>query len=86
VHGDLTNNVLLRAGQPPGIIDFSPYWRPPEYAEGIIVADALSWHGAGTACGAGRLRPGATTWPYSSATSPSTPAARAAPGVGGAFG
>jgi len=46
VHGDLTNNVLLTAGQPPGIIDFSPYWRPPEYAEGIIIADALSWHEA----------------------------------------
>jgi hypothetical protein len=45
VHGDLTNNVLLTAGQP-GIIDFSPYWRPPEYAEGIIIADALSWHEA----------------------------------------
>jgi hypothetical protein len=46
VHGDLTNNVLLVAGQPPGIIDFSPYWRPPYYAEGIVIADALSWHGA----------------------------------------
>ena len=46
VHGDLTNNVLLMAGQPPGIIDFSPYWRPPSYAEGIVIADALTWHGA----------------------------------------
>ena len=46
VHGDLTNNVLLAAGQPPGVIDFSPYWRPPSYAEGIVIADALSWHGA----------------------------------------
>jgi uncharacterized protein (TIGR02569 family) len=46
VHGDLTNNVLPAAGQPPGIIDFSPYWRPPSYAEGIVIADALSWFGA----------------------------------------
>lgn len=46
VHGDLTNNVLLLPGHPPSIIDFSPYWRPPSYAEGIIVADALCWHAA----------------------------------------
>lgn len=44
VHGDLTNNVLLARGEPPSIIDFSPYWRPPSYAEGIVVADALCWH------------------------------------------
>ncbi len=31
---------------PPGIIDFSPYWRPPSYAEGTVNADALNWHGA----------------------------------------
>lgn len=46
VHGDLTNNVLISPGQPPSIIDFSPYWRPPSYADGIIVADALCWHAA----------------------------------------
>jgi len=46
VHGDLTGNVLFARGQPPAIIDISPYWRPPSYAEGIIVADALAWHGA----------------------------------------
>ena len=46
VHGDLTNNVLLVPGEPPSIIDFSPYWRPPSYADGIIVADALCWHAA----------------------------------------
>ena len=46
VHGDLTDNVLLVAGGPPSIIDFSPYWRPPAYAEGIVIADALCWHGA----------------------------------------
>lgn len=46
VHGDLTTNVLLAPGQPPSIIDFSPYWRPPSYADGIVVADALCWHAA----------------------------------------
>jgi uncharacterized protein (TIGR02569 family) len=46
VHGDLTTNVLLVPGEPPSIIDFSPYWRPPAYAEGIVIADALSWHAA----------------------------------------
>lgn len=46
VHGDLTMNVLLEPGLAPGIIDISPYWRPQSYAEGIILADALCWHGA----------------------------------------
>lgn len=46
VHGDLTKNVLSAPGFPPAIIDISPYWRPPAYAEGIVVADALCWHDA----------------------------------------
>lgn len=46
IHGDLTDNVLLVPGEPPSIIDFSPYWRPPSYAEGIVIADALCWHDA----------------------------------------
>ena len=46
VHGDLTTNVLHLPGEPPAIIDFSPYWRPPGYAEGVVVADALCWHDA----------------------------------------
>lgn len=46
VHGDLTGNVLLVPGGPPWIIDFSPYWRPRSYAEGIVIADALCWHDA----------------------------------------
>lgn len=44
VHADLTGNVLFSAGLPPAIIDISPLWRPPEYAEAIVVADALCWH------------------------------------------
>ncbi|GAA3300580.1 phosphotransferase [Dactylosporangium vinaceum] len=46
VHGDLTGNVLVAAGLAPAVIDISPYWRPPAYAEGVVVADALCWHGA----------------------------------------
>jgi uncharacterized protein (TIGR02569 family) len=46
IHGDLTGNVLLHKHLPPAIIDFSPYWRPPNYASAIIVADALLWHDA----------------------------------------
>ena len=46
VHGDLTSNVLLLPGSSPSVIDFSPYWRPPSYADGIVVADALCWHAA----------------------------------------
>jgi hypothetical protein len=38
--------VLLSPGEPPSIIDFSPYWRPPSYAEGVVIADALCWHKA----------------------------------------
>jgi uncharacterized protein (TIGR02569 family) len=46
VHGDLTGNVLLAPGLPPAVIDFSPYWRPPPFADAVVVADALVWEGA----------------------------------------
>ena len=46
VHADLTGNVLFAQGMPPAVIDVSPYWRPPAYAEGVVLADALCWHGA----------------------------------------
>jgi uncharacterized protein (TIGR02569 family) len=46
VHGDLTGNVLFAPGLPPAVIDFSPYWRPPLYAEAVVAADALCWYGA----------------------------------------
>jgi hypothetical protein len=46
VHADLAGNVLLADGLDPAVIDVSPYWRPPAYAEGVLVADALCWHGA----------------------------------------
>ncbi|MEU4501704.1 aminoglycoside phosphotransferase [Streptomyces sp. NPDC024089] len=43
IHGDLTGNVLFAADEVPGVIDFSPYWRPPVFAEAIVVADGLLW-------------------------------------------
>ena len=46
IHGDLSGNVLLAADALPGIIDFSPYYRPAAYAIGIVVVDAVLWHGA----------------------------------------
>jgi hypothetical protein len=46
VHGDLTHTVLVAPEAPPAVIDISPYWRPPQYAEGVVIADALCWHGA----------------------------------------
>lgn len=46
MHGDLGGNVLFAAGSPPAVIDFSPYWRPPDWATAIAVVDAIAW-GAG---------------------------------------
>ncbi|MZD05475.1 aminoglycoside phosphotransferase [Streptomyces sp. SID5785] len=43
VHGDLTGNVLFAPDAPPAVIDFSPYWRPPVFAEAVVVADGLLW-------------------------------------------
>jgi uncharacterized protein (TIGR02569 family) len=46
VHGDLFGNVLFAGSEPPGLIDFTPYWRPPEWAAAVVVIDALAWGGA----------------------------------------
>jgi uncharacterized protein (TIGR02569 family) len=46
IHGDLGGNVLFHNELPPGIIDFSAYWRPVAFASAIVVADALVWEGA----------------------------------------
>ncbi len=46
VHGDLAGNVLFSPGLDPAVVDLSPYWRPRQYAEGIVLADALCWHDA----------------------------------------
>ncbi len=46
VHGDLFGNVLFAGSAPPAVIDFTPYWRPVNYAAAVIVVDAVSWGGA----------------------------------------
>ncbi len=46
VHGDLFGNVLFAGSAPPAVIDFTPYWRPPEWAAAVVVVDALAWGGA----------------------------------------
>lgn len=43
IHGDLTTNVLFHPTLPPGIIDLSPYWRPPLFSTAIVAVDALIW-------------------------------------------
>jgi hypothetical protein len=47
VHADLGGNVLFHPALAPGVIDISPFWRPAAYADAIVVADAVAWHGAG---------------------------------------
>lgn len=46
VHADLAGNVLLDATGVPLVIDFSPAWRSPLWAEAVCVLDAVLWHGA----------------------------------------
>ena len=46
IHGDLGGNVLFAPGQPPAMIDFSPYWRPAGLALAVAAVDALTWSGA----------------------------------------
>lgn len=46
VHGDLFGNVLFTGNAPPGVIDFTPYWRPAEWAAAVTVIDALAWGGS----------------------------------------
>ncbi|MBD3913603.1 aminoglycoside phosphotransferase [Nocardioides hwasunensis] len=46
VHTDLANNVLLDATGIPFVIDFSPAWRSPLWAEAVCVLDAVLWQDA----------------------------------------
>jgi hypothetical protein len=46
IHGDLGGNVLFADGEPPAVIDFSPYWRPAGLALAVAAVDALMWSGA----------------------------------------
>jgi uncharacterized protein (TIGR02569 family) len=43
VHGDLFGAVLFDGDAPPGIVDFSPYYRPAEWSAAIVAVDALAW-------------------------------------------
>jgi len=47
VHGDLCGNVLFDATGRPVLIDFSPYFRPSEWANAVVAIDAFEWEGAG---------------------------------------
>ncbi|KAH8664364.1 hypothetical protein BX600DRAFT_512407 [Xylariales sp. PMI_506] len=52
MHADLTSNVLFDsdgAGLPPAVIDLTPLWRPPAFAEAIVIADCITWKGEGEA-------------------------------------
>ncbi len=46
VHGDLAGNVLFAPGLAPGVIDFTPYWRPARFCQAIVAVDAVLWHRA----------------------------------------
>lgn len=46
VHGDLFGNVLFAGDAAPGIVDFTAFHRPPEWAAAVVVVDALAWGGA----------------------------------------
>ncbi|MCK7616159.1 hypothetical protein [Roseibium sediminicola] len=39
LHGDLTGNVVFAPDVAPGIIDATLYWRPPAFAEAVILVD-----------------------------------------------
>ncbi|WP_020498043.1 TIGR02569 family protein [Sciscionella marina] len=46
VHGEGFGTVLFSGDADPGIVELSPYWRPPEWAAAVAAVDALSWGGA----------------------------------------
>lgn len=47
IHGDLCWNILFHEKLPPLVIDFSLDYRPREYAEAILIADAIAWENGG---------------------------------------
>jgi hypothetical protein len=49
VHGDLTGNVYVDRDDVPVVLDFSPYLRPREWGEAIVMAAAVLWNGAALA-------------------------------------
>jgi len=47
VHGGLYRGVWFYADAPPAIVDFRPYFRPPEWASALVVVDAVADNAAG---------------------------------------
>lgn len=41
VHADLSGNYVFADGLAPGIIDVTPYWRPPSFAEAVVWVDSI---------------------------------------------
>ncbi|MEM7112690.1 MAG: hypothetical protein AAF614_09660 [Chloroflexota bacterium] len=46
IHSDICGNILFAPDLEPLVIDFSPAYGPSEYAEAILVADAMAWENA----------------------------------------
>lgn len=46
IHSDMCGNILFAAGMKPLVIDFSAAMGDQDYAEAILVADAIAWEGA----------------------------------------
>lgn len=47
VHGNLYRSVRFYADAQPAIVDFRPYFRPPEWATALVVVDAVADGAAG---------------------------------------
>jgi uncharacterized protein (TIGR02569 family) len=46
VHGDLFGTVFFDGDAAPGIVDFTAFYRPPEWAAAVVAVDSLAWGGA----------------------------------------
>ncbi|NIM95792.1 MAG: hypothetical protein GTO18_18995 [Anaerolineales bacterium] len=46
IHSDICGNILFHEGVEPCVIDFSPAFGSIEYAESILVVDAIAWENA----------------------------------------
>jgi uncharacterized protein (TIGR02569 family) len=46
IHSDICGNIIFHEGLDPCVIDFSPAYGSVEYADAILVADAIAWENA----------------------------------------